>query len=295
MADEVGLGKTLSMATAALTLCMLNDRDNKKRKPVVIFAPATLCEQWQTEMIDKLGVPCARWHTQRKVWLDHDDRAMSPSGHEQIAKCPLRIGIVSTGLMMRESLEKEHLLGIRFGVTVLDEAHKARTKQGFGKDAGAHNELLAFMRGIAARSDHVILGTATPIQTRLEDLWDLMGILHQGDGGFILGNDFSKWHRPSEVIPILSGEVRVTEPGFAWELLRSPMPLTDSTNESYARRLFGSIRQDLGVSNSKVWDIKNSFSDLSEESLEYLEDELERDRWIKFFSAGKSFYSAHCS
>ena len=55
IADEVGLGKTLSMATAALSLCLLSDRENKKRKPVIIFAPATLCEQWQVEMIDKLG------------------------------------------------------------------------------------------------------------------------------------------------------------------------------------------------------------------------------------------------
>jgi hypothetical protein len=60
----------------------------------------------------------------------------------------------------------------------------------------------------------VILGTATPIQTKLEDLWDLMGILHQGCGNFVLGNDLSKWHRPKEVLPILSGEQRVTEPSF---------------------------------------------------------------------------------
>jgi hypothetical protein len=30
---------------------------------------------------------------------------LSPAGREQIAHCPLRIGIVSTGLMMRDSLE----------------------------------------------------------------------------------------------------------------------------------------------------------------------------------------------
>ena len=71
------------------------------------------------------------------------------------------------------------------------------------------------MREIAARSDHVILGTATPIQTRSEDLWDLIGILHQGSGNFVLGNDFAKWHRPREVLPILSGEQRVAEPSFA--------------------------------------------------------------------------------
>ena len=166
LADEVGLGKTLSMGTAALALCLLNDREEKARRPVVIFAPATLCEQWQTELIDKLGIPCARWHTQKKNWLDHEERAISPAGREQIARCPLRIGVVSTGLMMRDSLEKQHLLGLRFGLVILDEAHKARSRQGFGREAGTPNELLAFMREIAARSDHVLMGTATPIQTR---------------------------------------------------------------------------------------------------------------------------------
>ncbi|CTQ34421.1 RNA polymerase-associated protein RapA [Jannaschia rubra] len=194
LADEVGLGKTLSLGTAALALCLLQDKDSGGQKPVVIFAPATLCEQWQTEMIDKLGIPCARWETQKKVWLDHDDRVISPAGREQIGRCPLRIGVVSTGLMMRDSLEKQHLLGLRFALVILDEAHKARSRQGFGRDAGTPNELLAFASAVAERSDHVLLGTATPIQTRSEDLWDLMRILHRGKGRFVLGNEYSRWH-----------------------------------------------------------------------------------------------------
>jgi len=47
LADEVGLGKTLSLATAALTLCLLNEKEKHRRKPMIIFAPATLCEQWK--------------------------------------------------------------------------------------------------------------------------------------------------------------------------------------------------------------------------------------------------------
>jgi superfamily II DNA or RNA helicase len=276
LADEVGLGKTLSLATAALALCLLGDKEHQSRKPIVIFTPATLCEQWQTELIDKLGIPCARWQTQRKIWLDADERAISPAGRDQIAKCPLRIGIVSTGLMMRDSLEKQHLLGLRYGVVILDEAHKARTRQGFGRDAGTPNELLAFMREIAARADHVLLGTATPIQTRAEDLWDLMGILHQGKGQFVLGNDFAKWHRPQEALPVLSGEQAVSEPSFAWELLRSPLPLVDASQEPRARRLYSAIRQDLGLSNGE-WQTSKPFTELSEDTREILEDELNRE------------------
>ncbi len=275
LADEVGLGKTLSLGTAALTLCLLADREQQVRRPVVIFAPATLCEQWQTEMLDKLGIPCARWDTVRKVWLDDQERAISPAGREHIARCPLRIGIVSTGLMMRHSAEKQHLLGLRFGLVILDEAHKARARQGFGADAGTPNELLAFMREIAARSDHVLLGTATPIQTQPQDLWDLIGILHQGRGNFVLGNDFAAWHRAGDVLGIISGGQLVTEPAHAWELLRSPLPLVDSTQELRARRLFSAIRQDLGLINGEM-QTSRPLADLSEDTREILEDELHR-------------------
>jgi hypothetical protein len=275
LADEVGLGKTLSLATAALTLCLLSDKDNGPRRPVVIFAPATLTEQWQTEMLDKLGIPTARWDTVGKVWLDADERVLSPAGREQIAHCPLRIGIVSTGLMMRDSLEKQHLLGMRFGVVILDEAHKARTRQGFGKEAGTPNELLAFMREIAARADHVLLGTATPIQTNPADLWDLLGILHQGPGRFVLGHDLAPWHRPDEVLDILAGRVEVESLAHAWELLRSPLPRMESTSEPRARRLFSAIRQDLGLQNGE-WQTNRSLAELTEETREILEEELER-------------------
>lgn len=275
LADEVGLGKTLSLAAAALTLCLLSDRENGPRRPVVIFAPATLTEQWQTEMLDKLGIPTARWDTVRKMWLDADERAISPVGREQIARCPLRIGIVSTGLMMRDSLEKQHLLGLKFGVVILDEAHKARTRQGFGRDAGTPNELLAFMREVAARADHVLLGTATPIQTDPRDLWDLLGILHQGQGHFVLGHDLAAWHRPDEVLEILAGRQEVLDPGHAWELLRSPLPRVESTSEPRARRLFSAIRQDLGLTNGES-QTNRLLADLVEETREVLEEELER-------------------
>ena len=275
LADEVGLGKTLSMGTAALTLCLLADRDKQTRKPIVIFAPATLCEQWQTELIDKLGIPCARWDTLHKIWLDTEGRAISAEGREQVAKCPLRIGIVSTGLVNRDSLERQYLLGLTFGLVILDEAHKARSRQGFGSDAGTPNGLMSFMLEVAARSDHVLLGTATPIQTTPADLWDLMRILHQGKGLFVLGNDHAPWHRPAEALPIVSGAEEVTEPGHAWNLLRSPLPLVESTQESHARKLFNLIRYDLHLVNGE-WQTAKTLADLSEEAREVLGEELRR-------------------
>ena len=51
IADEVGLGKTLSLGTAALTLTLLNEQKivqsggRIRRKPIVIFTPATLTQR----------------------------------------------------------------------------------------------------------------------------------------------------------------------------------------------------------------------------------------------------------
>jgi superfamily II DNA or RNA helicase len=274
LADEVGLGKTLSLGTAALTLCLLSEKTARRRKPVVIFAPATLCEQWQTEMIDKLGIPCARWHSSRKVWLDPDERAISPSGPEHVARCPLRIGIVSTGLMVQPSKEKELLTGLTFDLVILDEAHKARSRQGYGQNAGEPNELLAFMLAIANRADHVLLGTATPIQTQAEDLWDLIRVLHRGSSGFVLGNELATWHNPARVLPILNGEQHVAELNYGWQLLRSPLPTMESTNEPNARRLFRNLREDLGLPRKEH--LAGALPLLSTDLRDDLETELER-------------------
>lgn len=282
LADEVGLGKTLSLGTALIALLLIQEKDRTRRKPAVIFAPATLCEQWQTEMIDKLGIPCARWNTMTKEWWDSEDRAISARGREHIARCPTRIGIVSTGLMIRDSEERRHLLDLRYSIVVLDEAHKARSRQTLGGDAGDPNELLRFMQNVAGQADHVLLGTATPIQTKPEDLWDLIRILHQGNGNFVLGNDFSPWHDPEEVLPILSGENGVTDVSYGWRLLRSPLPLVNSTREPRARKLFSEIRSDLGMKDTQ-WDGGN-LSALSHDTRDDFEEELHRDM------AGSSFF-----
>ncbi len=52
--------------------------------------------------------------------VDPKERAISPSGPEHIARCPLRSGIVSTGLMVQPSKEKEVLTGLSFDLVILN-------------------------------------------------------------------------------------------------------------------------------------------------------------------------------
>jgi len=225
LADEVGAGKTLSMATSALVSALLDDG------PVLILTPSTLTIQWQIEMKDKLGIPSAVWSSQRKVWLGVEGQILSPPGDSSaIRNCPYQIAIISTGLIMHQRgdqgsfvREAGMLLAERYGSVILDEAHKARVRGGVGANANAPNNLLAFMQLIGKKTRHLILGTATPIQTQVRELWDLLGILNSGTD-FVLGDSLSPWRDHEQSIPVVTGQIRPSTENAAWELLRNPLP-----------------------------------------------------------------------
>jgi superfamily II DNA or RNA helicase len=241
LADEVGVGKTLSMATSALISALLEDG------PVLILTPSTLTMQWQIEMKDKLGVPSAVWSSQKKVWLGVEGQILSPVGDPtSIKNCPYQIAIISTGLIMQQRdqgnfvKEAGMLLKKRYGSVILDEAHKARVKGGFGENATEPNNLLAFMQLIGKRTRHLILGTATPIQTNVRELWDLLGILNSG-ADFVLGDSLSPWRDYEQSIPIVTGSLKPSTEQAAWELLRNPLP------PSSEHLIIQNIRDHLGI------------------------------------------------
>lgn len=224
LADEVGVGKTLSMAASALVSALLEDGS------VLILTPSTLTIQWQIEMKDKLGIPSAVWSSQRKVWLSVDGQILSPPGDpKSIKNCPYQIAIISTGLIMHQRdqghfvKEADLLLRNCYGAVILDEAHKARVRGGLGENATAPNNLLAFMQLIGKKTRHLILGTATPIQTHVRELWDLLSILNSG-ADFVLGDSLSPWQDHEQSIPVVTGRIRPATENAAWELLRNPLP-----------------------------------------------------------------------
>jgi hypothetical protein len=253
IADNVGLGKTLSMAASALVLSMLDDR------PVLILAPATLVWQWQEELEDKLGIPAAVWSTQKKCWLDGERRALTQRGdRSMVAKCPWRTGIVSTGLIVNgdDAAERGVLARKFFGVVILDEAHKARNARGQnGRDAGRPNNLLRFLRQVASNASSVILGTATPIQLEAAELWDLLHALGQG-APQVLGSPFgSEWLR-DDSIGLLTGTRPWPEhDASCWSLFRSPLP------PATEHAVFRDVRQDFALKPGEI--VGPRYDDLS--------------------------------
>ena len=235
LADEVGVGKTLSLATSAMISALLNDG------PVLILCPSTLTLQWQVELKDRLGIPSAVWLSSQKVWIDQNGHTIKTRGAEDIARCPFCIAIVSTGLMVHHSRESDVLLERRYGTVILDEAHKARCRGSLGEQKDEPNNLLDFMLHIGPRTRNLLLGTATPIQTEVRELWDLMRILNSGTD-LVLGREaMSMWVNLRRALPVVKGDETPIDERDAWEWLRNPLPPGDE------EPLIANLRLQLGV------------------------------------------------
>lgn len=255
LADEVGVGKTLSLGASAMISALLDDG------PVLILCPSTLTLQWQVELTDKLGIPSAVWSSTKKEWIDPKGHVIKTRGPEDIARCPFRIAIVSTGLIIHNSEERQHLLERKYGTVVLDEAHKARRRGGLGEKKAEPNNLLDFMIRIGARTRNLLLGTATPIQTEVCELWDLLRILSSG-ADFVLGREpFAKWPDWERALPAVKGDETPVDERDAWEWLRNPLPPGSDDV------LFATLRLQLGLADQAF------FTDRGFGSLGFLEQQ----------------------
>lgn len=274
LADEVGVGKTLSLAASAIVSALLDDG------PVLILCPSTLTQQWQVELQDKLGVPSAVWLSSKKSWLDPQGHIIRTRGEEDIAKCPYRIAIVSTGLIFHQSREHDVLLKQRYGTVILDESHKARRKGGFGVNKDEANNLLNFMLQIGHRAKNVLLGTATPIQTEIYELWDLLRILNAG-ADFVFGRESqSIWKDWEKSVPLVTGQAQPRDARESWELIRCPLP------PGADHRLYDEIRNATNLNDTDFF-TATSFSELPGDIRDAILDETERK------TGGLGFFQLH--
>jgi hypothetical protein len=269
LADEVGLGKTMSLGMSALVLALLDPG------PVLLLVPATLTMQWQTELWDRLSIPSAVW-TQRDCWLDHMGHLIPGRDARDVTRCPYRIGIVSTGLIVQPSAERAALETAKFACVVLDEAHKARRQDLKDRSMSAEgNNLLEFMRVVASRSRHVLLGTATPIQLDPIELWDLVDVLGR-EAPHVLGDGNSPWKGdPARVLDLLLSRQSLPEdPVERFELIANPLAPSGEPPAS----LFKAIRTELDLPDD-VSSAKGKFRHLTGPSKRRLANGFEEAFW----------------
>lgn len=230
LADQVGLGKTVQLAMAALLMAL----EEPEGDPILVLAPKPLLQQWQDEMMELLQLPSARWNG--KAWVDENDVEYPSDGPRSLGKCPRRIGLVSQGLVVRGLPEAvEQLLGRRYTCVIVDEAHRARRRKVPGVDASPDeiderpdpNKLMDFLRRIGPRTKSMLLATATPVQLHPLEAWDLLHILSHGNDGVLGGwTQTSPWFRPSRCLSIAMGQAAVPAEDIreAWPYVSDPMP-----------------------------------------------------------------------
>lgn len=230
LADQVGLGKTVQLAMAAM-LMVLDDPDGG---PILVLAPKPLLQQWQDELMELLQLPSARWNG--RAWVDENEVEYPANGAKSLGNCPRRIGLVSQGLVVRGNSEViKQLLGRLYTCVIVDEAHRARRRKVPRVDAGADeideraepNKLMAFLREVGPKTKSMLLATATPVQLHPVESWDLLHILSHGNDGVLGGwTQTSPWFRPSRCLDIATGYDRVPsdDERDGWEYVRDPLP-----------------------------------------------------------------------
>ncbi len=220
LADQVGLGKTIQLAMAAQLMALSGS------KPILIICPKTLIWQWQGEMLDLLDMPSAVWDGRR--WWDENGLDYPVLGMDGLRKCPRRVGIISGGLISRASEAVNLLLRLEYDCVILDEAHRARRKNlgltHTDDEKAEPNNLLSFMYKIAERTRSLLLATATPVQLRPVEAWDLLDVLSRGDES-VLGNGSSHWRDAASALELVMGQAdppvnTVTR----WEWISNPLP-----------------------------------------------------------------------
>jgi SNF2 family DNA or RNA helicase len=152
LADDVGLGKTISAGMVASEL-IARGRVSK----ILIVCPKLLGPQWRDELKTKFDIP-----------------AEIATGRKLIAAEPEDVGaVITTYASARLHLDK--IPEDRFQMLVLDEAHKLRNLCGVGSPPQV---ALRFKEALEKRRfRYVLMLTATPIQNRLWDLYSLVDLL----------------------------------------------------------------------------------------------------------------------
>lgn len=258
LADQVGLGKTIQLALAAKLMALYGDQ------PILILVPKPLMTQWQDELWNLLEMPSARWNGRQ--WIDEQGVTYPEFGPQGMRKCPRRIGIMSTGLIIRGSETVDLIKDLTYECVILDEAHRAR-RSNLGPahrgEKAEPNNLLRFLMDIAPRTRSLLLATATPVQLDPIEAWDLLNALNEGQNR-VLGSLYSPWRtRPREGIDLVLDQLRPAEEMTdLWEWMRDPLPPQEEGMD------FELLRRSLKIDPSEFWAAPEAFYKLRRPDLQ---------------------------
>lgn len=200
IADEVGLGKTIE---AGLIWTELRARLDARR--LLIVCPAMLREKWRKELADRFGVQAeivnageltarlkeTRGRPNNSFALIASMQGLRPPSHYEDSK--------SDSARLAQLLEQEEVDDPLLDMVVIDEAHYLRNRE------TQTNKLAQLLRQV---TQNLVLLTATPIQLRSADLFNLLHLLDKD--AFPFERSFEDTLRANEPVIWLRDQVRAS-------------------------------------------------------------------------------------
>jgi len=160
IADDVGIGKTIEGALIAREML---DRGEIQR--LTVLCPPHLCEQWQSELINRFHIPAVVVRSNTADRLERD----LPPGVSLFDAHPFTV--VSLDYIKSER-RREAFQRFCPEFVIVDEAHTCTQA---GRNRQQRYQLL---KGLAAQQDrHLVLLTATPHSGDDEAFFNLLGLL----------------------------------------------------------------------------------------------------------------------
>ena len=243
IADEVGLGKTVQAGLLVRQAWLAG-----RAKRILIMAPKNVCSQWQLELREKFNLNWPIYDGQKLVWISSpamQGRTERVVGRDAWHREPAVI--VSSHLVRRTDRQPELLEAADpYDLIILDEAHHARRRAAGTASEGGPNALLTLMRALRARTQGLVLLTATPMQVHPVEVFDLLSLLglppEWSEPAFLRYFDEALVDNPShEAFDRLAGMFRAVERTYG-EVPASEMQRMGVANAIGARRVLRALR-----------------------------------------------------
>jgi len=150
LADEVGLGKTIEACIIIKEFLVTG-----LAKKILILSPPSLLPQWKDELASKFNLDF--------IDSQNDSRFVDVNSHDLLLMSHASASYPEKSKALQE---------VFWDIVVVDEAHSM-------KNSETHKHQL--VKNLSKR--HLLLLSATPIQNNLEELYNMMELLHPGHLG----------------------------------------------------------------------------------------------------------------
>lgn len=229
IADEVGLGKTIE---AGLIWTELRARVDAKR--LLVICPAMLREKWKTELSERFGVSAeivdarglldhlqsVRERPQQQFALIASMQGLRPAKGWNDDEEPSQATTAKLARFLNEADLEEPLLDM----LIIDEAHYLRN------DETATHRLARLLRPVV---QSMVMLSATPIQLRSDDLFNLLNLIDEDSFPFPTSFQYSL----QENAPIVALRDRILSH------VVSPTDFVETLREAVGSRIFGDNAQ----------------------------------------------------